>query len=170
MRPEPQWNAFAFVCRGHAEVETAIEKLHSQRFDMKSVSVVGRDIPGEQEVVGCYQTDGSFRYRGSLGAFWEGLWELLHGSGLFWIPDSGWIVIAGPFAGWLVASLDNSSIFSGLTAFGSAMYTIGMRWEDILRYETSLNSGALLLVFHGAATTVENARRLFDPIKCKEAS
>jgi hypothetical protein len=165
MRSEPQKNAFTVVCRGHAEVETAIARLHSHGFDMKAVSVIGRDIPPEREVVACYRIDGSFRYRGALGAFWEGVWERLDGSGVFWMPDFGWILIAGPFAAWVVASLDNSSLFSGLSAFGSAIYSIGIPLEDIPRYETDLECGALLLVIHGSATIVQNARRVFDRFK-----
>ena len=99
------------------------------------------------------------------GAFWEGVWERLDGAGVFWMPDFGWILIAGPFAAWVVASLDNSSLFSGLSAFGSAIYSIGIPLQDIPRYETDLERGALLLVVHGSATTVQNARRLFDRFK-----
>jgi hypothetical protein len=160
MRPEPQRNAFTLVCKGHAELEAAIGMLHSLNFDMKSVSVVGRDVPGGQEVVGCYLTGEHFRYRGPLGAFWDGLWELLDGSGLFWLPDFGRILIAGPFAGWIVASLENSFMFDGLTVVGSAIYRIGIPREEIVRYEASLKAGALLLVVHGSAATVEIARRL----------
>src|SRR5262245_21391994 len=165
MRPEPQRNAFTIVCRGHAEVENAIATLHSHCFDMRTVSVIGRDMPHEREVVACYRIDGNFKYRGALGAFWEGVWERLDGSGVFWMPGFGWILIAGPFAAWVVASLDNSSLFSGLSAFGSAIYSIGIPLNDIPGYETDRERGALLLVVHGTATTVQNARRLFDTSK-----
>ena len=151
------------------DVETAIQSLHSHGFDMKSVSVVGRDIPGERDVVGCYRVGGSCRYRGPLGAFWEGLWEFLDGFGFFWVPDLGWILMAGPFAGWVVTNLENSSIFCGLTAVGSAFYSIGISRDDILQYEASLKDGGLLLIIHGSATTVENARRLFDQLNDRQA-
>src|SRR5262245_25984996 len=154
MRPEPPRNTFTLICRGHAEVEAAIEMLHSQSSDMTTVSVIGRDVPGERDVVGCYRIGESFRYRGPLGAFWEGLWERLDGSGLFWMPDFGWVLIAGPFARLVVSGLDNSSTFSGLTAFGFAIYSLGTSFEDILRYETNLKAGALLFVVHGSVATV----------------
>jgi hypothetical protein len=81
------------------------------------------------------------------------------------MPDFGWILIAGSFAAWVVAGLDNSSLFSGLSAFGSAIYNIGIPLKDIPRYETDLERGSLLLVIHGSATTVQNVRRLLEQSK-----
>lgn len=159
MKLEPQRNALVVICGGHAEVESAIRSLYLHGFDMKGVSVIGPDVPGDRDVVGCYQAGGRSKYRGPLGAFWESLWELLDGSGFFWMPDFGWILVAGPVTRWVVASLDNSAIFSGLTAVGSAMYGVGIPLDDIVRYEASLKAGRLLLIVHGSATGVDNARQ-----------
>jgi len=162
MRPEPQRNVFVTICRSHVEAEAAIRNLHLRRFDMKSVSVAALQGHSEREVAGCYWGGKTFRYRGYLGAFWEGLWEMLDGFGFFWMPGLGWVLIAGPFAGWVVATLDNSSIFSGLSAVGSAIYSIGMPWDDVVKYEAGIKAGGLLLTVHGSETVVETARQLFD--------
>jgi len=38
----------------HAEAETAIRQLQKEGFDMKNLSVVGKDYHTEEEVVGYY--------------------------------------------------------------------------------------------------------------------
>jgi hypothetical protein len=161
VRTESPKNAFVHICEVHSEVEAAIRRLDLHGFDMTCISVIACDAPGERDVVGCYRVHGKYKYRGTLSAFWENLWESLDGSGCFWVPEFGWILIAGPLAGWAVAVMDNASLFSGLTVVGSAIYLIGMRSEDVLKYETAIRNGNLLLIAHGSVTAVEDARRIF---------
>jgi hypothetical protein len=162
MQQEPRRNALVRVCRGYAEVETALRNLQAQRFGLTNVSVVGRGLSSDSEVAGLYQVGGACKYCGPLGAFWEGLWESLDSCGAFWTPGFGWILIAGPFTKTFVASLDNSSVFSGLTAFGSALYSLGIPLGEVLGYEAGLRGKQLLLIVHGAATIVETARQLLQ--------
>ena len=162
MQKEPRRNALVTVCDGYVEVETALQSLQAQGFGLTNVSVVGRDLSSDREVVGIYQVGGVCKYRGPLGAFWEGLWESLENCGVFWTPGSGWILIAGPFTKIFVAS-QNSSVFSGLTAIGSALYSLGIPLGEVLEYEAGLRGTQLLLIVHGAPTMVETARQLLKP-------
>jgi hypothetical protein len=162
MQQEPRRNAVVTVCSGHAEVETALRNLRAQGFTLSNVSVVGRDLSSGREVLGLYQVAGACKYWGPLGAFWEGLWESLESCGAFWSPGFGSILIAGPFTKTFVAGLENSSVFSGLTAIGSALYSLGIPLGEVLKYEANLRDTQLLLIVHGAATVVETARQLLQ--------
>ena len=46
----------------------------------------------------------------------------------------------------------------GLTALGAGLYSIGIPKNSILKYETEVKNGSLLLVAHGTADEVERAR------------
>lgn len=157
-----QRNVFVRICGGYPEVETALAALQAHGCGLKSVSVIGQDLSAGREVMGCYQIGRGCRYWGPLAAFWEGLWDMLCGGGVFWIPDCGGLLIAGAFVSNVIASLENSSIFSGLTAIGSALYSLGIPLDDVVRYEASLNERRLLLIVQGAADTVEKARQLLE--------
>jgi hypothetical protein len=159
---EPQRNALVEICRGYAEVETALRSLRTYGYGLNGVSVVGQDRSSSHEVVGCYQIGRSCKYWGPLAAFWEGLWEMLGGAGVFWIPDFGGMLVAGPFITTVVASLENSSIFSGLTPIGSALYSLGVPLEDAVRYEADIKESRLLLIVQGPAALVEKAGRLLQ--------
>ena len=162
MDKERQQNAFVEICGGYAEVETALRTLQAHGCGLNGVSVLGQDLSSGREVVGCYQCGRSSMYWGPLAAFWEELWELLDGRAVFSIPNFGGLLIAGPFVTTLVASLEHSSIFSGMTATGSALYSLGIPLDDVLKYEAKLKEGRLLLIVQGAGATVRKAQRLFE--------
>jgi hypothetical protein len=162
MEPEPQRNALVKICGGYAEVETALRSLRAHGCALNGVSVVGQQLSSGHEVVGCYQIGRSCKYWGPLAAFWEGLWEILDGSGVFWMKDFGAMLVAGSFITTVVASLEHSSIFSGLTLIGSALYSLAIPLEDAVGYEADLKESRLLLIVQGPAAAVEKAGRLLE--------
>ena len=162
MDSERQQNAFVEICGGYAEVEAALRTLQAHGCGLNGVSVLGQDLSSGREVVGCYQNGRSSMYWGPLAAFWEELWELLDGCAVFTIPNFGGLLIAGPFVTTLVASLENSSIFPGMPAIGSALYSLGISSDDVRKYEAGLKDGRLLLVVQGAAAMVGKAQRLLE--------
>ena len=48
----------------------------------------------------------------------------------------------------------------GLTALGAGLYSIGIPKNSIMKYETEVKNGKLLLVAHGTADEVQRARDL----------
>jgi len=162
MDTERQQNAFVDICGGYAEVEAALRTLQAHCCGLSGVSILGQDLSSGREVVGCYQNGRSSMYWGPLAAFWEELWELLDGCAVFTIPNFGGLLIAGPFVTTLVASLENASIFPGMTAIGSALYSLGISSDDVRKYEANLKDRRLLLIVQGAAARVGKAQRLLE--------
>ncbi len=155
-------NSTVAIFRDHTGAEHAVKELQKAGFDIKKLSVVGKDYHSDEHVVGYYNTGDRMRYWGKLGAFWGGLWGLLFGSALFLVPGIGPIVVGGPIVTWIVGALQGAAIVGGLSAVGAALYSIGIPKDSVLRYETSLKANKFLLVVHGTADEVERASSILQ--------
>jgi len=150
-------NSTVAIFRDHTAAEHAVKELQKAGFDIKKLSVVGKDYHSDEHVVGYYNTGDRMRYWGKLGAFWGGLWGLLFGSALFLVPGIGPIVIGGPIVTWIVGALEGAAVVGGISAVGAALYSVGIPKDSVLRYETSLKANKFLLVVHGTTDEVERA-------------
>ena len=151
-------SAVIAVYPSHAEAELAVKALQRSSFDMKLLSIVGRDHHSDERVVGYYNIGDRVKVWAQSGAFWGGLWGMLFGSAFFWVPTVGPLLVAGPLVGWLVATLEGAAVVGGMSAIGAALYSIGIPRDSILKYETALQTGSYVLVAHGTTNDVERAR------------
>ena len=153
-------NSVVAVFASHDKAEDAVRELQKSGFDMKKLSIVGKDYHTEEHVVGYYNTGDRMMYWGKLGAFWGGFWGLLFGSAFFWVPGIGQLVVAGPLVMWIVGALEGAVVTGGITALGAGLYSIGILKNSVLQYETAVKNDKLLLVAHGTADEVQRARDL----------
>jgi uncharacterized membrane protein len=153
-------NSVVAIFESHNQAEDAVRELQKSGFDMKKLSIVGKDYHTEEHVVGYYNTGDRMMYWGKLGAFWGGFWGLLFGSAFFWVPGIGPLVVAGPLVMWIVGALEGAVVTGGLTALGAGLYSIGIPKNSVLQYETAVKNDKLLLVAHGTADEVQRARDL----------
>src|ERR1700689_3450317 len=160
-------NAVIAVYENHSAAEQAVRELQKSGFDMKKLSVVGKDYHTDEQVVGYYNAGDRMKYWGKLGAFWGGFWGLLLGSGFFWVPGVGPLLVAGPLVVWMVGALEEAAVVGGLSALGAALFSIGIPKNSVVQYETEVKNGKLLLVAHGTADEVERARDLLHPTHAK---
>jgi uncharacterized membrane protein len=151
-------NSIVAVFASHQQAEDAIRELHKDGFDMKKLSIVGKDYHTEEHVVGYYTTGDRMMYWGKMGAFWGGFWGLLLGSAFFWVPGIGPLVVAGPLVMWIVGALEEAALFGGLSALGAALFSIGIPKNSVVQYETAVKNGKLLLVANGTPEEVERAK------------
>ena len=161
-------NSVVAIFNIHTEAEAAVKELQKAGFDMKKLSIVGKDYHSEEHVVGYYNTGDRVKYWGKLGAFWGGLWGLLFGSALFFIPGIGPIVVGGPLVAWIIGALEGAVVIGGLSAIGAALYSMGIPKGSVLKYETSLKSNQFLLVAHGTREEVEKAKTILDTTRATE--
>src|SRR6202451_4584374 len=119
-------NSVVAVFDEHAEAEEAVRELQKDGFDMKQLSIVGKDYHTEEHVVGYYTACDRMTYWGTLGAFWGGIWGLLFGSAFFWVPGIGPLLVAGPLVAWIVGALEGAAVVGGLSALGAALASIGI--------------------------------------------
>jgi hypothetical protein len=157
-------NAVVAVCDNHSQAELAVRELERAGFDLKKLSVVGRQhLPGE-DVVCLYEAGRRVRCRGKLGGFWSGLWDLLGGWAFVIFPNAGPLLVAGPLASWIVVALDNASIFGGLSCLGAGLHSIGIPKERILKCEKALMDQKYLVIAIGCADEVARAKQVLESV------
>ena len=152
-------NSVVAVYPSHQEAEAAIKELQRSGFEMKKLSIIGRDYHTEEHVVGYYNIGDRMMAWGRTGAFWGGLWGRVFGAAFFWIPGLGPALAAGPLVTWIVGALEGAVVVGGLSVFGAALFNLGVPRDSVLRYETAIRTGRFVLIAHGT---------LFDTTLAKE--
>jgi uncharacterized membrane protein len=165
-----KYDAVVAIFNSHAEAEDGVKALQKSGFNMKKLSIVGKDYHTEEHVVGYYNAGDRMKYWGKMGAFWGGLWGLLVGAGFFAIPGIGPVVVAGPLVGWIVGALEGAAVVGGLSALGAGLVSIGIPKDSVLKYETALKSDKFLLVAHGDQAEVEKARGILKTTDAAEVA
>jgi hypothetical protein len=162
--------AVAGVYNTHIEAEAAVKELHKAGFDMKKLSIVGKDYHSDEHVVGYYNTGDRMKAWGKMGAFWGGLWGLLFGAAFFVVPGIGPIAVAGPLVGWIVSALEGAVMVGGLSAIGAGLFSIGIPKDSVIKYETQIKSDKFILVCHGTPEEMEKARSILENTKAVEVN
>ena len=155
-------NSIVAIYPSHTAAEGAVKELQQSGFDMKKLSIVGRDYHTDEHVVGYYNAGDRMKYWGKAGAFWGGIWGLLFGSAFFLIPGVGPMLMAGPIVGWIVGALEGAVVVGGLSAIGAGLYSLGIPKDSVLRYETALKSGKFVLIAHGSKEDIDETHRIIE--------
>jgi hypothetical protein len=155
-------NAVIGIFATHTEAEKSIKELQISGFDMNKLSIVGKDYHTEEHVVGYYNAGDRMKVWGKQGAFWGGFWGMLFGSALFVIPGVGPLFVFGPLAIWLVGAMEGAVVVGGLGALAAALYSIGIPHNSSVQYETALKSDKFLVIAHGTADEVANAKSILE--------
>ena len=158
-------NAVIAVYDNHSAAEDAVRELQKSGFDMKKLSVVGKDYHTDEQVVGYYNAGDRMKYWGKWGAFWGGFWGLLFGAAFFWVPAIGPVLVGGPLAAWIVAGLEDAVIVGGLSAIGAGLFSIGIPKDSIVTYETAIKAGQYLVVAHGTSAETAEATKILSALK-----
>ena len=155
-------NSIVAVYPSHKAAEAAIKELQQSDFDMKKLSIVGRDYHTDEHVVGYYNAGDRMKHWGKMGAFWGWIWGCLFGSAFFFIPGIGPLLVAGPLVVWIVGALESAVVVGGLSAIGAGLYGLGIPKNSVLKFETALKTDKFVLVAHGSADEVAHAQEILD--------
>ena len=153
-------NSTVAVYASHSEAEAAVKELQQSGFDMKKLSIVGRDYHTDEQVVGYYNAGERMKYWGKQGAFWGGIWGLLFGSAFFWVPALGPLLVAGPLVVWIVGAMEGAAVVGGLSVVGAGLFSLGIPKDSIVTYETAIKSGKFVLIAHGTPDDVAIAHQI----------
>lgn len=141
----------------HTEAEAAVKALQAAGFDMKKISIIGRDYHTEENVVGYLNAGDRARIFGKYGALWGGLMGVLFGSAMMFIPVVGHVIVLGPLAATLFGGLEGAALFGGAGALVGALTALGIPKNSVLRYETAIKADKFLLVVHGTPEDIARA-------------
>jgi uncharacterized membrane protein len=153
-------NSIVAIYTSHTEAEAAVKELQQSGFDMKKLSIVGRDYHTDEQVVGYYNAGDRMKYWGKQGAFWGGIWGLLFGSAFFWVPALGPLLVAGPLVAWVVGAMESAAVVGGLSVIGAGLYSLGIPKDSIVSYETAIRNGSFVLIAHGTPDDVTRAQQI----------
>jgi hypothetical protein len=153
-------NSIVAVYPSHTAAEAAIKELQQSGFDMKKLSIAGRDYHTEEHVVGYYNVGDRMKHWGKIGAFWGWIWGCLFGSAFFFIPGIGPLLIGGPLVGWLVGALESAALVGGVSALGAGLVSLGIPKDSIVRYETALKTDKFVLIAHGTKEDATHAKEI----------
>ena len=151
----------------HTQAEAAIKELQKSGFDMKKLSIVGKDYHTEENVVGYYNLGDQVKNWGKAGAFWGWIWGLVFGSAFLFIPGLGMVMVGGPIVSWLIGALETAVVVGGLSALGAALVGAGIPKDSVLKYETALKADKFVVIAHGTADEVARAKSILDTNKAE---
>ena len=154
----------------HQDADRAVKEIQNAGFDMRKLSIIGRDFHTEESVVGFYNLGERTRFWGKQGAFWGGLWGMLFGSAVFIIPGVGPFLVAGTFASTLVGAIEGAAVVGSLSAITAALFSFGIPKNSIVEYETELKAGKYLLIAHGTPEEIRKASSIIKNNSAKSIS
>ncbi len=154
----------------HMAAEEVIKSLSKSGFDVKKLSLVGKGYHTEEHPIGFYTAGDRIKFWAGTGAVWGGLWGLLLAPAVFFIPGLGLMAMAGPLVATLIGALEGGVVVGGLSALGAALTTIGVPKNDIIKYETALKADKFVLMVHGNADDIANARSILEGGKATAAA
>lgn len=163
-------NSIVIIYSTHAEAELAVKDLQRAGFDMRRLSIIGKEYHTDENVVGYYSAGDRMKYWGKMGAFWGGLWGFLMGAAFFVIPGIGPVLVAGPLAAWIVGALEGAVVVGGMSVVGAGLYNIGIPKDSIVRYEAALKADKFLLIAHGTADEVTRAKAILRGTRPNEVN
>ena len=146
----------------HSRAEGAVKVLQRAGFDMKKISIIGKDYQMEEHVVGFLNAGDQAKIFGKIGAFWGGLMGVLFGSALMFVPVVGHVIVLGPLAATLVSGLEGAVMVGGISALAGALMMVGIPKDSVLRYEMALKANKFMLVVHGDAQEIKRAHELLQ--------
>jgi len=155
-------NSIVAIYPSHTAAEAAVKELQQSGFDMKKLSIVGRDYHTDEHVVGYYNAGDRMKSWGTMGAFWGWIWGCLFGSAFFFIPGIGPLLVAGPLVVWIVGALESAAVVGGLSALGAGLFSLGIPKDSILKYETALKTDKFVVVAHGTMDEITHAKEVLD--------
>jgi uncharacterized membrane protein len=163
MDPKDTSNVVA-VFDQHPDAEKAIRELQRGGFDMKKLSIVGRDYHTEEHAVGFYNAGDRVKYWGRHGAFWGTIFGILLAPAFFWIPGIGPIMTGGIIGSLLMGTVEGAAVgaavVGGTSALAAALAGLGIPKDSVIQYEADLKANKFLLIASGTAAEVERARSL----------
>ena len=146
----------------HRQAEQGVKELQKSGFNMNKLSIIGRGYHSEEHPLGFYTSGDRIRTWGGIGAFWGGLWGILFGAAFFWVPGFGPLAVAGPIVGMLAGGLEGAAVVGGASALVAALMSLGLPKRSAIKYETLLKADKYLVIAHGNAEEVDNAREILQ--------
>ncbi len=158
-------SAAVAVYSTHEEADAAIKSLQKAGFDMKKLSIVGKDFRTEEHAVGYYNTGDRVKFWGKTGAFWGGLVGILFSSAFLVIPVVGHIIVLGPLVSSIIGGLEGAAVVGSTSALFAALVGMGIPKDSVIQYENDVKAGRFLVLAQGTPEEVTRAKDVLSTAK-----
>src|SRR5580698_3054363 len=158
-------SAAVAVYATHDEADGAIKSLQKSGFDMKKLSIVGKDFHTEEHAIGYYNTGDRIKFWGKKGAFWGGLAGILFSSAFLVIPVVGHLIVLGPLVSSIIGGLEGAAVVGGTSALFAALAGLGIPKDSVIQYENDVKAGKFLGSAQGTGEEVTRAKDILGALK-----
>jgi uncharacterized membrane protein len=156
----------------HIGAETVVRELQEEGFDMRKLSIIGKDYQTNEHVRGFLSWKDTAKTGATGGGYWGsfvgGLFGILAGAGVIFIPGMAPLIIAGPItgvlAGWLEGTLVGGAGAAAIGGLAGALAGLGIPKNEVLKYETKIQAGEFIILVTGTTEDVTKAKQMVDKI------
>ena len=153
----------------HLDVaEDAVRKLGEGGFPIQHVSIIAKDLGTEKKIHGFITPCDVAKSSARTGAWVGGIFGVLLGAAVVWIPGLGPLVVAGSLTSALAGGLEGAVAGAALSGVLGWLSAIGISKQHILKYEESVKAGRCLVIAHGSADLVQKAKQVLEGTKPAE--
>lgn len=132
----------------HEAADGAVRSLGAAGVPLAAVSLIGKNDHSDEQPLAYFHVGDRAKFYGKRGAFWGGLAGMLLGSGFFFVPAVGSIMVLGPLASIIVGGLEGAVLAGGASALVGALTTAGLPRDSVLRYEDAIKADQFLVTVH----------------------
>jgi hypothetical protein len=127
-------------------------------FPANQLSIVAKDLQSEIHINGFVTTGEIAGRSAATGAWVGGLFGVLAGTALLFVPGAGPLIVLGPLAGAAVGAAEGALVGGGLGAI------LGHFVEErhIPKYQELVRAGDYLLVAYGTEQDVQRAEQILN--------
>ena len=145
--------------------ESAIGELQGAGFDMKRLSLVGRDYDANDHAGDLNPARDAVKYWAKEQTFWGGVFGALFWPAFFFIPGIGPVLTAGLIGSALIGTVEAAAVGAAVGGTASALVAALNGWgiprEVVTGYETDLKANCLLLIASGNDAQLAGVRAIF---------
>lgn len=142
----------------------AVERLIEAGLARGNVSLIGQGLQSEARVHGFITTGDVAKTGAKVGAWVGGIFGLLTGVAVLFVPGVGPIVALGPLAGAALGAAETAT-FTGILG---AIFGHFLAKQHIPKFEAHLRAGRYLLVVHGSSDEVARAHQIMQSTGAKD--
>jgi hypothetical protein len=157
-----QTSSVIAIYGSHDTAGAALKALNHQGFDMAKLSIFGKEYHFDGYHACNFTIGDQMTAWGKHSAFWGGLFGMLFGAVVFFVPGIGMVVIAGPMVAWTVSALEGEVRTGEVSALGAALVGLGIPKSSALKYESELQAGRFILLVHSSPYDAERATALLE--------
>lgn len=140
-----------------SEAEDAVSKLIEGGLPADALSIIGKDMQCEKQVHG-FVTSCDVAKKTAKGSAWfGGLFGVLAGAAVMWIPGAGPLVVAGSLASTLLGGAEGAVAGAAAGGVLGWLSALGIEKKHIVKYEDHLKAGRYLLVVNGSVEDLKKA-------------